>query len=92
LPNWPVPVRWSDGRGYEKAILMARLTKKRSGRKWLQAARESMERRGTVGSFGKATRYKIARAKAKGGKQRKKAIFAQTMKRLAKRRKVRSRR
>lgn len=56
---------------------------KRSKGLWIQKARESMERRGTVGSFGKATPKKIAAAKRKGGKQAKKAIFAANMKKIA---------
>lgn len=51
--------------------------------KWIQKARKRMEKKGTVGSFGKATAKKIARAKKEGGKMEKKAIFAQNMKRIA---------
>jgi hypothetical protein len=51
--------------------------------KWIQAAEESMEERGTKGSFGKATSKKIASAKKQGGKMAKKAIFAQNMKAIA---------
>jgi hypothetical protein len=54
--------------------------------KWIQGAREEMERKGTVGSFGKATPKKIAAAKRKGGKVEKKAIFAQNMKKIARKR------
>lgn len=61
-------------------------------RKWIQAANERMEEKGTVGSFGRATAKKIKRGLAKGGKQAKKAQFALNMKRLAQRRKRRSRR
>lgn len=57
--------------------------------KFIQAATERMRRKGTLGSFGKATRSKIARAKKRGGKARKKAIFAENMKRIAQRRKRR---
>jgi hypothetical protein len=64
--------------------------KKKSG-KWIQAANKEMERKGTKGAFGKATEKKIARAKRKGGKATKRAIFAQNMKRIAKRRKRRGR-
>ena len=55
--------------------------------RWIQGAREEMERKGTVGKFGKATPKKIAAAKKKGGKAEKRAIFAQNMKRIAQRRK-----
>jgi hypothetical protein len=54
--------------------------------KWLQKARKRMEERGTVGGFGKATPGKIAAAKKKGGVMAKKAVFAQNMKAIAKRR------
>lgn len=63
--------------------------RKKSKKKWLQSARQSMEEKGTVGAFGPATPGKIARAKAKGGLQAKRAVFAQNMSRIAKRRKRR---
>lgn len=56
-------------------------------RKFLQEARERMEAKGTVGKFGKATKKKIARAKKKGGVEKKRAIFAENMKKIAARRK-----
>lgn len=59
--------------------------------KWIQHAREEMERKGTVGKFGRATRSKIARAKKRGGKEAKRAIFAQNMRKIAARRKRRGR-
>lgn len=62
--------------------------RKRKGR-FIQKAVERMEEKGTVGSFGPATPGKIARAKAKGGKAAKKAIFAENMKRIARRKKRR---
>jgi hypothetical protein len=46
-----------------------------------------MEEKGTVGAFGPATSKKIARAKAKGGLQKKRAVFAENMKKIAARRK-----
>jgi hypothetical protein len=55
-------------------------TKKRN---WIGAATRRMKRKGTLGSFGKATKKKIAAAKRKGGKAAKKAVFAQNMKRIA---------
>ncbi len=57
---------------------------------WIQSARESMEKRGTVGKFGRATASKIAAGKAAGGKEAKRAIFAQNMKRIAQRGKKRA--
>lgn len=56
-------------------------------RKWIQAARKSMEKRGTVGSYGKSTAKKDARNIAKGGRAAKKAVFAQNMRRAAAKRK-----
>jgi hypothetical protein len=56
---------------------------------WIQGATEKMKKKGTLGSFGKATAKKVAAAKKKGGKAEKKAIFAQNMKRIAERRKHR---
>jgi hypothetical protein len=53
---------------------------------WLQEARDRMERKGTVGAFGRATRKKIARAKRKGGLEKKRAVFAANMKALARKR------
>lgn len=52
--------------------------------KWIQKAVNKMKKKGTLGSFGKATVKKIAKAKKKGGKMAKKAIFAQNMKKIAK--------
>lgn len=53
---------------------------------FIQEATDEMRRKGTLGSFGKATTKKIARGKRRGGKAKKKAIFAQNMKRIARRR------
>lgn len=55
--------------------------------KWIQAATAKMKRKGTLGSFGKVTAKKVARAKRRGGKAEKKAIFAQNMKKIAEERK-----
>jgi len=52
-------------------------------RHWIQKADERMEKKGTRGSFGKATPRKIARAKREGGKEAKKAIFAENMRKIA---------
>ena len=51
--------------------------------RWILGAREEMERKGTVGKFGRATASKIAAGKRAGGKEKKRAIFAQNMKRIA---------
>lgn len=58
---------------------------------FIQKATARMKKKGTLGSFGKATSKKIARAKKMGGKMKKKAIFAQNMKKIAKKRKARKR-
>ena len=59
---------------------MARATKKR----WIQSATERMRRRGTLGSYGKATSSKLKRdLHSRNKKTRKKAVFARNMKRIA---------
>jgi hypothetical protein len=55
-------------------------------KRWLQAAEKRMEKKGTVGKFGKATKKKIAAGKKKGGIAKKRAIFAQNAKRSAQKR------
>ena len=50
---------------------------------WLQSARRRMEKKGTVGKFGKATPAKIKRAKAEGGVKEKEAVFVENMKKIA---------
>jgi hypothetical protein len=52
--------------------------------KWIQDATKKMKKKGTLGSFGKATDKKIAAGKKAGGAEAKKAIFAQNMKRISK--------
>ena len=54
---------------------------------WIGKARRGMEQKNTVGSFGKATSKKIAAGKRAGGLQKKKAVFAQSMRKIAARRK-----
>ena len=54
---------------------------------WIGEARERMEEKGTVGSFGKATPKKIAHAKKEGGVMEKKAVFAENMSKIAAKRK-----
>ena len=56
---------------------------------WIKKATARMKKKGTVGSFGKATPKKIAAAKRKGGLEKKKAVFAQNMRKIAKKRKAR---
>lgn len=53
-------------------------------KKWIQQATAKMKQKGTLGAFGKATPKKIAAAKKKGGLAKKRAIFAQNMKRINK--------
>jgi hypothetical protein len=54
--------------------------------KWIQAATRRMKAKGTLGKFGKATPKKIAVAKKAGGVRKKEAVFAQNMKRIARKR------
>jgi len=42
-----------------------------------------MEEKGTVGKFGRATSKKIARAKSRGGVEKKRAVFAENMRKIA---------
>ena len=56
---------------------------KKSGEKWIQKADDRMEAKGTKGAFGKATKKKIAKGKAKGGLAEKRAVFAENMKKIA---------
>jgi hypothetical protein len=54
---------------------------------FIQKATARMKSKGTLGKFGKATPKKIAMMKKKGGKSEKEAVFAQTMKKIAQKRK-----
>jgi hypothetical protein len=62
-------------------------TKKAAKKNFIQKATARMKRKGTLGSFGKATTKKIAAAKKAGGARKKKAVFAQNMKKIAAKRK-----
>jgi len=42
-----------------------------------------MEEKGSLGSFGKATKSHIAEGKREGGVEKKKAVFAENMKKIA---------
>jgi hypothetical protein len=69
------------------------MARKKGKRKWVQAARERMEEKGSVGSFGPATEKNIQAGLRAGGKRAQKANFARNMKRAAaKRRRRRGRR
>jgi hypothetical protein len=50
---------------------------------WIQKATDKMKEKGTIGSFGKATPAKIAKAKKEGGKEEKKAVFAENVSKFA---------
>lgn len=54
--------------------------------KWIQSAVKNMKRKGTLGKFGKATIKKIARAKRVGGVQKKRAVFAENMRKILRKR------
>ena len=51
--------------------------------KWMEHAAERMKEKGTVGSFGPATKKNIASGRKLGGKEKKKAIFAETAAKVA---------
>jgi len=55
--------------------------------KWIQKATAKMQKKGTLGKFGKATSKKIAAGKKKGGIAKKRAVFAQNMKKISQKRK-----
>jgi hypothetical protein len=71
--------------------MAAKKKSRKKGGKWLQKARESMQERGTVGKFGKATRSKIAAGKRAGGTRKKEAVFAENAKKAAMKRKKKGR-
>ncbi len=57
-------------------------------KKWIQSATDEMEDKGTLGSFGKATPKKIAAGMKDGGAMKKKAVFANNMRKIALRNKA----
>lgn len=63
------------------------MKKKKKDKKWIQKATAKMKKKGTLGAFGKATAKKIARGKRAGGLQKKRAIFAENTKKLARKKK-----
>ena len=60
------------------------MAKRKPGDLWIQKAVKKMKKKGTLGKFGKATAKKIAAGKKKGGLQKKRAVFAQNMKKISK--------
>lgn len=50
---------------------------------FIQKATAKMKKKGTIGAFGKATEKNIAAGKKEGGVEKKRAVFAQNMKRIA---------
>jgi len=52
--------------------------------KWIQAAREKMKKKGTVGSYGHHSEKQMDRDIHKGGKLGKKAQFAKNMRKIGK--------
>lgn len=54
---------------------------KKSG--WIGQATAKMEKKGTVGAYGKSSPKKDAANIKKGGLQKKRAIFAQNMRKIA---------
>jgi hypothetical protein len=65
------------------------MARKKKDKKFIQKAEKGMEKRGTVGAFGPATKSNIAEGKAAGGLEAKRANFAQNMRRIAQRHKGR---
>lgn len=55
-------------------------------KKWIQKAVAKMKKKGTLGSFGKATSKKIKAGLKAGGKRAKKALFAKNMKKVSRKR------
>ena len=53
---------------------------------WIGKATAKMKEKGTLGSFGKTTEKKVARAKKEGGKMEKKAVFAENMAKISRKR------
>jgi hypothetical protein len=54
---------------------------------WMEKAAEKMKKKGTKGSFGKATKKNIAKGRAAGGKMAQKANFANVAKKVNKKKK-----
>lgn len=59
----------------------------KSKKYWIQDVVAQMKEKGTIGAFGKATKKKIARAKKMGGVMKKRAVLAETLTKLARKRK-----
>lgn len=59
------------------------MARKKKDKKFIQKATDRMAEKGTIGSFGKATPSKIERAKEHGGVEAKKAVFADNMRKIA---------
>jgi hypothetical protein len=66
--------------------------KKMKDKGWIGKAERKMKEKGTLGKFGKATAKKIAAAKKRGGIAKKRAIFAENMKRISQKRRIIARR
>jgi hypothetical protein len=62
------------------------MARKKKDKKFIQKAEKRMEEKGTVGAFGPATKSHIAEGKAEGGLEKKRAVFAENMKRISARR------
>jgi hypothetical protein len=66
---------WAQDYAIEQELMMSE--------KFIQKATARMKEKGTLGSFGKATEKKISHAKKEGGLEKKKAVFAENMKKIA---------
>lgn len=69
---------------------MPTLKRKRKSGRWIQKARSSMKKRGTLGSYGHHSAKQMKRDIKGGGKLAKKAQFALNMRKISNRRKKRT--
>ncbi|HAR39175.1 MAG TPA: hypothetical protein DCS09_11715 [Porphyromonadaceae bacterium] len=76
-------ITYSDA-GRREDIITGKKVRHTAKKFWIQKAVSRMKKKGTLGSFGKATAKKIKAGLAKGGKSAKKAAFAKAMKKISK--------
>lgn len=60
--------------------------------KWIQKATKKMKKKGTIGAYGKSTVKKNKRNMKKGGLAKKRAVFAENMRKIAAKRKKKKKR
>jgi hypothetical protein len=77
---------------------MARKSSKKSGKKWIQKARQRMEEKGTVGAFTRSAKKSgqsvgahaasvLKKGSGASALEKKRAVFARNMRKIARRRK-----